>query len=437
MKRVAGLLAAVLVAAACTDGSVQATPTLTTTTTSSGAATTVPPPQSTTTTPQVVTISYGSLFLIRSIPERTSTEGLEIQVNRPRLSGFDLRPQIPTVVNNQLDAFLESRRATYLPNPDLGGPPAEYGLDFEVLWLEEDAWPVLSIVYTETAFRAGSSVPSTERFVLLFDLPTGDRLALAEMLTLEGVEELQALVYEQLEGVLGEGFCCFEPGALVQKVGVAADGLVAYVDASDGIPEEVGPSSFLIPWAEVADSIDMRQRFLARRAVEQGRCSAQGEDWVLEDQAGLPEPVVAKRRAIFEAALACDFEGLEALAGLDEPYSLWGFVSEMGGSAEAWWEGEAAGYAPVWFLARTLNLSYVPEAYSYGEDQTLEWRGYVWPAAASDEGWLSVPADRRAELADLYGEESMASYSKYGWFTGYRVMISDDGTWWYFGFGGD
>ncbi len=95
--------------------------------------------------------------------------------------------------------------------------------------------------------------------------------------------------------------CCFAPGELVGNVGVARDGLRVYVDVR--LPGAGGTLEFAFAWAEVVDLIDMRQRFLARRVVERGGCSVQGEGLVLEEQPGLPEAVAAKRRAILAAAV--------------------------------------------------------------------------------------------------------------------------------------
>ncbi|MBU1494567.1 MAG: hypothetical protein KJ956_11450 [Actinobacteria bacterium] len=396
-----------------------------------GTDATTAPPQSTTTSPEATT-TVGAFLQITTVPERVAIDGLEVRINQPQVSHFD-RLDSQERINDQLDAFVDSRRATYVPNPDPAGEAAVYGLDFEVLWLEEDAWPVLSIVYTETALPAGTSEASTRKVALMFDLVTGDPLTVNDMLTQAGVASLESMVSQRLADVFDGPFCCFEPGELAENVGVGPDGLVAYVDVSS-FPRGGGPLEFLFDWAEVRDLIDMRQRFLAGFAVEAGRCSAAGEDWVLEDQPGLPEPVAAKRRAIFEAAAACDFDGLGALVPLNEPGSLWGFVGGRGGSAEAWRHSEASGDASVWFLLRTLNLSFGPEAFAYGEDQSLEWRGHVWPAVASDsESWSRLPADQRADLVDLYGDEVVASFAEHGSFNRYRVLIRDDGTWWYFG----
>jgi hypothetical protein len=402
--------------------------------------TTVPAPSSTaspdTTAPGVVTVSFGSIFGIAAIPDQVSAAGLEVRVRRARLVDFDRRPNVETEINSQLDTFVDSRLATYLPSLDLEGPPAEYSLEFEVLWLEETAWPVLTVLYTETARPADAAEATVRKFVLMFDLPTGIPLTVSDMLTTDGVASLEGMILERLAGTLGERFCCFEPGELVANSGVAEDGLRVYIDLS-GPPPQVGSVELGFPWAEVAHLIDMQKRFLAPRAVDAGHCSVQGEEFTLSDQAGLPEAVSSKRRAIFDAAMVCDFDSLGALVPLDEPYSLWGSQSSIGGSAELWRAAEASGYAPLRFLARTLDFSYVPDAYLYGEDNTLEWSGYVWPAAASGEEWGSLSPEARAELADLYDDEEMAAYSEWGWFSGFRVMISDDGTWWYFGFGGD
>ncbi len=440
------LLALIVGGIGCTGGNGADTTTTSVVVTTSAATTTVTPattstsvpPTTTSSTslpegPTVVTVPFGSLFDIVSVPELVSTPGLEVRVRRARLSNFDLRPHIPTEINVQIDAFLAARRATYVPNPDLSGGPARYALDFEVLWLDEEAWPVLSIVYTETSLPADADEAVTRKFALMFDLPTADSLTVSDMLTSEGVAGLEALVLERLAESFDGPVCCFEPGELVDNVGVARDGLRVYVDLD--FPGRVGTLELSFTWVEVMDLIDMRQRFLARRVVEQGGCSVEGEGLVLEEQPGLPEAVAAKRRTIFAAAVACDFEALGALVPLDEPDGwFWGFVGVMGGSAEAWREIEAAGYVPLWFLVRTLNLPYA-ESTSWSSDEG--WLGYVWPAAAEVQPgeWSSVPAGQRAELADLYGEEEMAFFDERDWFYGYRIVIRDDGFWWYFGVG--
>jgi len=246
------------------------------------------------------------------------------------------------------------------------------------------------------------------------------------------VAGLEGMIDERVAETLGDLYCCFEPGELVANVGVARDGLRVYVDVS-GFPERSGLLEIALSWAEVGDLIDMRQRFLARRGVEQGGCSAEGEGLVLEEQPGLPEGVAAKRRAIFAAAVACAFEALGALVPVDEPDGwFWGFVGVRGGSAEAWQEYEAAGYVPLWFLVRTLNLPYAEVT---GWNSEEGWLGYAWPAVAGDEsdGWANLSAEERAGLVALYGEGSVAAWDDSDFFFGYRVVIRDDGLWWYYG----
>ena len=307
-----------------------------------------------------------------------------------------------------------------------------YSLDFEVLWPEEDAWPVLSIVYTETALPAVASEPSTRKFVLMFDLVTGDPLAVADMLTPEGVASLDSMVSRRLADVFDGPVCCFEPGELVANVGVGPDGLVVYVDVSP-FPRGVGPLEFLFTWEEVADLIDMRQRFLAGFAVEAGRCSAAGENWVLEDQPGLPEPVAAKRRAIFEAAAACDFDGLGALVPLDEPDSLWGCVAREGRLGRS-----VAARRGLWSRCRVVP-AFGPSISPTGRRRS--------PTAQTSSGvaWLRVARAGRGhrELVacpPIRGPNSSTctgrrcgSFAEHGSFNRYRVLIRDDGTWWYFG----
>ena len=272
-------------------------------------------------------------------------------------------------------------------------------------------------------------------FAFPFDLVNNDLLTAAVMFTEEGVAGLRALVYEQVAAVLGESFCCLAPEALVADLAVVPEGLLVYLDEADGIPHEVGPLEFRLPWADLAPLIDLRQPYLGSFAVDQGLCSTSGQEWVLEDQPGLPAAVTTKRAAIFTAAAACDYEALEDLAGDGE-----GFTGPIGngmhpGTAEAFRDGESFGDRTLLWLVQTLNLDYAEKTYTYGDDTS--WTGYVWPAA-QDTLLAEIPADQRTALEALYPR----LLSEYGYrtgnmeqvFSGFHVSITPDGTWTWLGF---
>ncbi len=427
VRRLVGGLALLTLLSGCADGQVASSTATGLSTTSSATtaaiSTTAPPVTST-------TIAYGSRFVIRSVESTISTEGLQVWVRHPRLTGFHRDPS-EAHINAAIEAFVDGRTRTYLPRPDGKEPPAEYCLDFEVLWSGEEAWSLLPITFTEVRFAGDATSPTTDRFAFIFDLVTGDSLTPVDLLTPQGVESLQTLVGGRVAGVIGEVSCCFRPGGLIGQMGLVPEGLLVYVDESDGVPQEAGPLEFLFTWEEVAPLIDPRHRYLARFAVEAGFCSTSGEDLVLEDQPGLPAPVAATKKAIFAAAVSCDYAALGALAGLDLPGSSWGGVLSCGGTAEDWRWQEASGNGTLWRLTRTLNLPPAPMRYETpGETGTFERQGYVWPDLFTVD-WSSISAEERAELVEVYGEESVAHYEDLGGYMDMRLGILNDGTWAY------
>jgi hypothetical protein len=182
----------------------------------------------------------------------------------------------------------------------------------------------------------------------------------------------------------------------------------------------------------VAPLIDLRRPYLASFAVQAGLCSTSGQEWLLEDQPGLPAPVAAKRAAIFAAAAACDYEALEDLAGDGE-----GFTGQLPngvhpGTAEAFRDGEAGGHGTLWWLVQTLNLDYVEREYSYG-DGTF-WRGLMWPSAQGLP-WTEIPTAQQEELQAIYGPIDEHGYGYVeGTFSGFHMSIAADGTWTWLGF---
>jgi hypothetical protein len=138
--------------------------------------------------------------------------------------------------------------------------------------------------------------------------------------------------------------------------------------------------------------------------------------------------VADKRAAVFAAAVACDFEELEKLAGSGE-----GFTGPPGngvhpGTAEAFRDEESREYETLWWLLTTLNLPYAERSYTYGDGSS--WHGYVWPAAVGLE-WEEIPADQAAALRELYAwrEGYLGEEWDRGQFYGFKVMITPEGTW--------
>jgi len=137
----------------------------------------------------------------------------------------------------------------------------------------------------------------------------------------------------------------------------------------------------------------------------------------LVDQPDLPAAVAATRRAIWEAAVACDWEGLRSLLGSGFTYSFGG-----GSDAIAYWQQlEAAGDDPSYLLAELLNR---PAGTVVAGDQTYR----VWPSAFVGE-WQDVPEADREALRPLYDDADFTGFAQFGAYIGYRVSILADGTW--------
>lgn len=152
-----------------------------------------------------------------------------------------------------------------------------------------------------------------------------------------------------------------------------------------------------------------------------GSCSAAGLDPAAVPQ-DLPEPVAAMRRAIVEAATDCDIARLADL-GADVRYSFGGGNDPTG----FWREIEAAGPEPL-PLETMVKLLALP----FGTVQAGEITYYVWPRAFAYDSWDSVPAEDRQALAVLYDESDQQGFAQFGAYIGYRIGITEDGSWAYF-----
>jgi spore germination protein GerM len=153
-------------------------------------------------------------------------------------------------------------------------------------------------------------------------------------------------------------------------------------------------------------------------------CSgARATDRLLEP-VGLPEAVARTRAEIWEAARACDWNGLQSLLGPDFSYSFGGQDDSIDAPIHHWQGLEDEDEDPIRFLAELLG----------GPFGTIESEGiayYVWPSAHT-KPWDEITAAERAELRRLYSEETLADFEAFGAYYGYRVGITEDGAWVYF-----
>lgn len=153
-------------------------------------------------------------------------------------------------------------------------------------------------------------------------------------------------------------------------------------------------------------------------------CSAEGMAQDLRDEPELYVVVDATRRAIFHTAVACDFEGLAALA---QPGGfVWMGAPTPGDDPTEYFriQEENAGV-----LALMLNLFSAP----FGVAPIDGVNVYVWPSAAAYADWASVPEEARQGLVDLYGEGILQEAEEYLWDDGYylgsRLEIDEAGGW--------
>lgn len=149
-------------------------------------------------------------------------------------------------------------------------------------------------------------------------------------------------------------------------------------------------------------------------------CSAEGLE--PPGPAGdVPEAVARTRADIAEAAVDCDYERLDELAGDDISYSF----GEEGAFAAYLRRREVEGTEPLRYLVGLLDR---PHASIEGQEGTE----YVWPSAFAYEDWSQVPPEEREALEPLYGEDDFGRFEQFGGYIGYRVGIAEDGNWRYF-----
>ncbi len=146
-----------------------------------------------------------------------------------------------------------------------------------------------------------------------------------------------------------------------------------------------------------------------------GDCSAAGLSADLPPDSELPQPVAGVRERIAQAAVACDYDQLQAIA-LEQD----GFTYSYGGetSAADFWAGEEErGTEVMRILVESLRQS--------GHEYQGNW---AWPTAYAD---APTDADWSA-LSGLYPADQVTSWREQGQFLGYRVGITPAGDWQFF-----
>jgi hypothetical protein len=155
------------------------------------------------------------------------------------------------------------------------------------------------------------------------------------------------------------------------------------------------------------------------------QCSAQRQGLHADHgpQAGLPEAVENMRRVIAELAAACDYKGLEQLAGDDFSYRY-----GASGSAARYWRSIDRSEEITALMVKLLNTP-------YKKDDTLGPGApvfYYWPAVHGPD-----PTERDFEaLEGIYTDEEIQSIrdaiQQGGGYLGYRFGITDEGKWSFF-----
>jgi hypothetical protein len=155
-----------------------------------------------------------------------------------------------------------------------------------------------------------------------------------------------------------------------------------------------------------------------------GACSTSTIRTTLPEQ-DLPEPVAEVRRAVWGAAIACEYDELERLA-LERGE---GFTFSYGGgtsAAEFWRTVEEAGTErplPMRALATILALPFTRN----------ESGSYAWPTAyeesPTDEAWQALVDSGLYAQAEV---DEMRNAPGAGGYLGYRTAITADGDWQFF-----
>lgn len=174
-----------------------------------------------------------------------------------------------------------------------------------------------------------------------------------------------------------------------------------------------GPSSTLSPASTTVPPVTSTAPAIA------SDCSAAGMDMPAE-QEGLPSPVAEMRRAMASAAIVCDFETLESLAGPDMRTDFTGGRFE---NIPMWEEDDL-------YPALALLVGLFDTPYATQEVDGDTW--YVWPSAFVYETWDDIPEADLDALLTVYSQEELDQYRQFGSYALWRTAITEDGDWRFF-----
>ena len=149
-------------------------------------------------------------------------------------------------------------------------------------------------------------------------------------------------------------------------------------------------------------------------------CSAAGLS-MPSDQEGLPTPVAQTRRAVATAAIACDYDTLEALAGP-------GLTTSFGGGGFdniPRWEEEGT-YPALQLLVELFDTPFATQEF---EDLP---RYYVWTSASVYDTWEEIPPADLEALLTVYTQEELDQHSGFGSYALWRIGITENGQWQFF-----
>lgn len=184
------------------------------------------------------------------------------------------------------------------------------------------------------------------------------------------------------------------------------------------------PTNVYIDWVANAADEEVGYTILNLRdpADYPDSCSTEGWEAELAPQPGLPEPVAATRRALFQAAMSCDFAGIAAVS---DAADLPAQTSHGGSGPEYMWQGEAGGIPLMRTLVEHLNLNFSASAESYVWPSAMEYLTSPYGDGLSDEDYQA--------LLELYTVEALEeSFEFFDGFVGHRIVIAADGRWLFF-----
>ena len=194
--------------------------------------------------------------------------------------------------------------------------------------------------------------------------------------------------------------------------GRIAAGLAALALAGCGGGGEVATTVTVTQPETVTEAVTVTEPSMPETA-----CSTSGLRIVLPQEADLPAAVAETRRRIFEAAIACDYDALQAVALDGEP----GFTYSYGGetSAADFWRGaEERDGRPLAILVQILAMPHTRNEAGF----------YAWPAAYSEHPTVEAWNDLEA----VYSRDEINAWREFGSYLGYRVGITPAGEWQFF-----